>query len=147
MHGRDCEAALRVTFRYYAPFIPTPPETISRMLEVGKVGRDDVLYDLGCGDGRILIAAVKQFGVKKAVGFEIRKDLYEAAVKEVEKHGMQDRVLIENKDFHEADLSKATIITLYLTGTANSDLKPKFEKECKPGTRIVSRVFIIDGWK
>lgn len=116
------------------------------MLKVSGVGPDDVLYDLGCGDGRILVTAVKEFGVQKAVGFEIRKDVYEKAVERIKDEGLFDKITVINEDFSNADVSEATVITLYLTGTANSSLKAKLEKECHPGTRVVSRVFTIEGW-
>ncbi|MFQ5998771.1 MAG: SAM-dependent methyltransferase [Candidatus Bathyarchaeia archaeon] len=131
----------------YPPFVPTPPEIIRRMLSTAKVGREDTVYDLGCGDGRILMSAVKEFGVKRAVGFEIKKDVYKEALSRIKGENLLGRISLHNLDFFDADISEATVITLYLTGTANEELKPKLERECRAGTRIVSRVFNIDGWK
>src|SRR6266567_397565 len=106
-----------------APFVSSPQDVVRKMLEVAKATKDDVVVDLGCGDGRILATAVKDFGVKAAFGYEIREDLF------------------------QADLKEATLITLYLTTYANERLKPKLRAEAKPGSRIVSHDFMINGWK
>lgn len=94
------------------------------MLEVARASRDDVLCDLGCGDGRILTTAVKDFGVKAALGYEIREDLFKTASSEVEKLNLRERVHIYNRDLFQADLKEATLITLYLTTYANERLNP-----------------------
>lgn len=117
------------------------------MLEVAKATRDDVLCDLGCGDGRILTTAVKDFGVKAAFGYEIREDLFKTASAEVQKQNLLERVRIFNKDLFSADLKEATLITLYLTTYANERLKPKLRAEARPGSRIVSHDFMINGWR
>jgi tRNA A22 N-methylase len=117
------------------------------MLEIAEVGPDDTLYDLGCGDARILITAVEKFGAKKAVGYEIKKDVYKIALSTVESHKLKRRIKIINGDLFNADISKATVITLYLTGSGNEELKPKLERETRPGARIVSHDFEIHGWK
>jgi SAM-dependent methyltransferase len=129
------------------PFIPTSMETAKRMLEIAKVGSQDVVYDLGCGDGRILALAAELFKAKKAVGYEIRRDLYIAALKEIRRRDLAERITIVNGDLYSADLSEATVITLYLTYWANKELKPKIEKETRPGTRIVSHDFEVPGWR
>ncbi len=108
------------------------------MLEVARASRDDVLCDLGCGDGRILTTAVKDFGVKSAFGYEIREDLFKTASAEVEKQNLMNKVHIFNRDLFQADLKDATLITLYLTTYANERLKPKLRAEARPGSRIVS---------
>ncbi len=92
------------------------------MLEVARASRDDVLCDLGCGDGRILTTAVKDFGVKSAFGYEIREDLFKTASAEVEKQNLMNQVHIFNRDLFQADLKDATLITLYLTTYANERL-------------------------
>jgi tRNA A58 N-methylase Trm61 len=120
---------------------------VRKMLEIAMVGPLDVVYDLGCGDGRILIAAVKDFEAKEAVGYEIREDLYKAALREVERQNLKNRVKIINGDLFNADISNATVITLYLTTTANERLKDKLKSEAKNGTRIVSHDFSISGWE
>ena len=117
------------------------------MLEVAKATKDDVICDLGCGDGRILTTAVKDFGVKAALGYEIREDLFKTASAEVQKQNLLERVRIFNKDLFSADLKEATLITLYLTTYANERLKPKLRAEARPGSRIVSHDFMINGWK
>ncbi|HLE64986.1 MAG TPA: class I SAM-dependent methyltransferase [Candidatus Bathyarchaeia archaeon] len=130
-----------------APFVSSPHDVVRKMLEVSRASRDDVLCDLGCGDGRILATAVKDFGVKSAVGYEIREDLFRAATSEIEKSNLKERVHIYNRDLFQADLKEATLITLYLTTYANERLKPKLRAEARPGTRIVSHDFMINGWK
>jgi tRNA A58 N-methylase Trm61 len=117
------------------------------MLEVARAGKEDVLVDLGCGDGRILSTAVKDFGVRSATGYEIREDLFKTASGEVEKLNLSNKIHIYNRDLFQADLKDATLITLYLTTYANERLKPKLRAEARPGSRIVSHDFMINGWK
>ena len=130
-----------------APFVSSPHDVVHKMLEVARASRDDVLCDLGCGDGRILTTAVKDFGVKSAFGYEIREDLFKTASAEVEKQNLMNKVHIFNRDLFQADLKDATLITLYLTTYANERLKPKLRAEARPGSRIVSHDFMINGWK
>jgi len=132
---------------YTVPFIPTSIETAERMLDVAKVGPGDVVCDLGCGDARILILAAESFKADKAVGYEIRRQVYESGLKEVEARNLERKVTVINGDLFDADLSDATVITLYLNYGVNKSLKPKLEKETKPGTRIVSHDFKIPDWK
>jgi precorrin-6B methylase 2 len=129
-----------------APYVPTPQSLVNRMLELVEAGPGDVLYDLGCGDGRFLIIAVDEFDVKKAVGYELNKHLYEVAEDNVAKRGLIDKIRIESGDFMDADFSEATIITLYLTTSGNAKLRPKFKEELQSGTRIISHDFPIMGW-
>ncbi len=117
------------------------------MLEVAKASKEDVLVDLGCGDGRILATAVKDFGVRSAAGYEIREDLFKTASGEVEKLNLTNKIHVYNRDLFQADLKDATLITLYLTTYANERLKPKLRAEARPGARIVSHDFMINGWK
>ena len=133
--------------RYLVPFIPTSPETARRMLEIAKVGPRDVVYDLGCGDGRILALAAELFKAKKAVGYEIRRDVYKTALQEIRSRNLAGKITIVNGDLFGADLSEATVITLYLSYWANKELKPKLEREAGPGTRVVSHDFEIPGWR
>ena len=132
---------------YYSPYYPTPPEVVRRMLKIAWVGPGDVVYDLGCGDGRILIMAVKDFGAKKTVGYEIREEVYRTALWEVERLGLLDRIRLVKGDLFEADLSEATVITLYLNRSTNQRLKPKLEGETRDGTRIISYAYQLLGWK
>src|SRR5260370_1608790 len=105
------------------------------------------LCELGCGYGRILTTAVKDFGIKSAVGYEIREDLFKQASGEVEKLKLMERVRIFNKDLFQADLKDATLITLYLTTYANERLKPKLRSKARPGSRSVSHDFLVNDWK
>jgi 16S rRNA A1518/A1519 N6-dimethyltransferase RsmA/KsgA/DIM1 with predicted DNA glycosylase/AP lyase activity len=143
----DLNSNQRVCFMSCAPFVSSPHDVVKKMLEVARASKDDVLCDLGCGDGRILTTAVKDFGIKSAVGYEIREDLFKQASGEVEKLRLMEKVHIFNKDLFQADLKDATLITLYLTTYANERLKPKLRSEARPGSRIVSHDFMINGWK
>lgn len=129
------------------PFLSSPPEVVKRMLEVARVGPDDVVYDLGCGDGRILITAVEGFRAKEAVGYEIREDVYRKALEEVARANLCDRIRIIQGDFFEANLSTASVITVYLNSFAHEKFKLKLEKEALAGTRIVSHDFPMPGWR
>ncbi len=134
-----------------APFVPSPIEVVRRMLSLAEVNSKDVVYDLGCGDGRILTTAVTEFNARKAIGYEIRSDLYLKILSTLEElktvmPGIENRIKVYNGDAMKADLSEATVVTLYLTTLGNEKLKPKFESELKPGVRIVSHDFTIPGW-
>jgi predicted RNA methylase len=130
-----------------APFVSSPIEVVKKMLEIANVGPDDVVYDLGCGDGRILFMAVKEFHAKKAVGYEIREDLYKLTLNEIQKQNLMGKVQVINKDLFKADISEATVITLYLTSIANERLKQKLMDEARYGSRVVSHDFRIPGWQ
>ncbi len=130
-----------------APYVPSEPEVVRKMLELARVGPEDVVYDLGCGDGRILVMAVKEFGAKKAVGYELSQRLYESTLKKIESMKLRSKINLINRNLFEADLSQATVITLYLTTSGNKRLQPKLVNEAKPGTRIVSHDFMIEGWQ
>lgn len=114
---------------------------------MAQVGPDDVIYDLGCGDGRILITAVEKFGAKKAVGYELREDLYQRSLQEIKRRNLQDKVVLIKGNFLESDLSEASVVTLYLSSEANELVRPKLEKELRSGTRIVSLTFKIHTWQ
>ena len=129
------------------PFVATPPEVVHRMLKLAKVSPSDTVMDLGCGDGRILLSALSDFGARMAVGYEIRGDLIKEALAMFESKNLIDRVKLIKGDLLSADLSEASVIAIYLTGTGNDKLRSKFEEEVKPGTRIVSHDFGVDGWK
>lgn len=129
------------------PFVPSPEPVVKTMLKLAKAGPNDVVYDLGCGDGRILITAVKEFNVKKAVGIEIREDKVKEAMDNVRKAGIEDKVVIIHGDMFKINISEATIVTLFLLTSVNEKLKPKLERELKKGTRVVSHEFRIPGWK
>jgi len=124
-------------------YVPTPYEVVEKMLEVAQVKKGDVVYDLGCGDGRIVVTAAKKYGVR-AVGFDIDPERIKEARENVRKNGVEDLVRIEQKDIFTLDLSEATVVTLYLLPQLNVKLIPQLEK-LKPGSRIVSHDFDMDG--
>lgn len=127
------------------PYVPTPTEVVDAMLKVAKVGKNDVLYDLGSGDGRIPITAAKRFGTR-GFGVDIDPERIKEANANAKKEGVSDRVKFARQDLFKTDLSKATVITLYLLPRINLQLRPKLLK-LKPGTRIVSHAFDMGDWK
>jgi SAM-dependent methyltransferase len=124
-------------------YVPTPHDVVERMLEIAKVTKDDVVYDLGCGDGRIVCIAAKKYGCK-AKGFDIDPRRVAEARENVKKYGVEHLVTIEEKDIFTLDLSEASVITLYLLPSLNVKLIPQLEK-LKPGSRIVSHDFDMRG--
>jgi len=129
-----------------APYIPTPHLIVKRMLELGRVKPGDVVYDLGSGDGRIVIMAAQEFGAR-AVGVEIRRDLCQQAIERIKALGLEDRVTMIQGSALRVDLSPADVVTMYLLTTSNERLKPNLEKYLKRGARVVSNEFPIHGWK
>ncbi len=123
-------------------FVPTPPEVVAKMLELAQPAKDDIVYDLGCGDGRIVVAAAK-LGCK-AYGFDVDPQRIKESKESVEKAGVGNLATIEQKDIFTLDLSKANVITLYLLPSLNVKLVPQLEK-LKPGCRIVSHDFDMKG--
>jgi cyclopropane fatty-acyl-phospholipid synthase-like methyltransferase len=122
-------------------FVPTPPELVDAMLRLAKVGPNDVVYDLGSGDGRIPIAAVQQFKAKSAVGIDIDPQRIREAQENLKKAGVGDRVRFLNQDLFTTPIGDATVVTLYLLQTLNEKLMPKLQKELRPGSRVVSQTF------
>ena len=129
-----------------APDVRTPPVVIVEMLRLASVTRDDVVYDLGSGDGRIVITAAQEFGAR-GVGLEIEPDLVAEAQRNARRAKVADRVRFVQQDIFEADLSEATVVTMYLGADVNLRLRPKLLAELKPGSRIVSHDFPIGDWK
>ncbi len=127
-------------------WVPTPFVVVREMLELARVCSKDIVYDLGCGDGRMLFTAVQEFGAHKAVEYEIRQDLYESSKQEIQHQNLQNQITMIKGNLLDADLSGASVIVLYLSPKANERLRPKLEDEAKPGTRIVSYDFQIDRW-
>ena len=127
-------------------YVPTPPEVVDTMLQLAGVTKDDVVYDLGCGDGRIPVAAASKYGAR-AVGIDIDPQRVQEANENVKKNSVEKLVTIRNEDLFTVDLSGATVVTLYLLPSLNQRLIPKFMKELKPGTRIVSHAFDMGDWK
>ncbi len=126
-------------------FVPTPQEVVDRMLELAEVTADDVVYDLGCGDGRIVVTAAKRYGAK-ALGVDIDPQRVAESRKNVKENNVEDLVEIQEADIFEMDLTPASVITLYLLPELNVRLIPQLEK-LKPGTRIVSHAFDMRGIK
>ena len=131
---------------YLVPFVPTPEIVARYMLKLAEVKPGELVYDLGSGDGQIVIMAAKEFGAR-AIGVEIRRDLVEESLRKIKEYGLEDRVTIIHGDFFKVDISDADVVTLYLLTSVNERLRPKLEKELKPGTRVVSHDFEIPGWK
>ena len=128
------------------PFVPTPIEVIDRMLELAEVKQGDVVYDLGSGDGRIVIRAAKKYGVR-AVGIEMDSWLLDKARKAAAAEGVSHLVEFRNEDALKADISRATVVTLYMLPWFNEAMKPNFKGMLKPGARIVAHDFGIAGWE
>jgi precorrin-6B methylase 2 len=129
-----------------APFVPTPNYVIAEILSKARVGKDDILYDLGSGDGRIVIEAARQTGCR-AVGIEIDPDLVDDSLKAAQQAGVQDRVRFFVADIFTADFREATVVTIYMGGHVNLKLRPRLLRELKPGTRIASYCFDMGEWK
>lgn len=127
-------------------FVPTPTEVVEAMLKAAKVTKNDVVYDLGCGDGRIVITAAKEYGAR-GIGIDIDPQRIAEARANAEKAGITDRVKFLEQDLFETDFHEATVVTLYLLPSLNLKLRPKLLKELKPGTRIVSHAFDMGDWK
>ena len=129
-----------------APVYPTPETIVDQMLTMAQVRPGEMVYDLGCGDGRIVIRAAQKFKAR-AVGIEIRRDIFERTLAKVASLGLSDQVRIVNGNALKYDLSPADVVTLYLLTSSNERLKPILLKDLKPTARIVSHDFEIRGWK
>lgn len=128
-----------------APFVPTPPDVVERMLRLARTGPGDVVYDLGCGDGRIVIAAAT-FGAR-GVGVDIDPALVARAEANARSAGVQDRVTFRVQDAMTVDVSDATIVTLYLLAASNVKLRPLLTSQLRPGSRIVAHNYPIGDWE
>ena len=131
--------------RKIVPFVPTPQRVVDKMIELAGIKKGDIVYDLGSGDGRIVIAAAKKGA--KAVGFEIDPELVGMSRQNIKKAGVEERSEIRNQDILTADLSGASVITMYLLPDVNLKLKPKLLRQLKPGSRVVSHAFDMGDWK
>jgi precorrin-6B methylase 2 len=128
------------------PYVPTTEEAVRAMLKLADVKKSDIVYDLGCGDGRIVIAAAAAVGAR-GVGIDINPVRIKEANENAQKAGVQKLVRFEEKDLFEADIHEASVVTLFLLNSVNLKLRPKLLKELKPGTRIVSNTFDMGDWK
>lgn len=135
-----------VGFMYDVPFVATPEVVVRRMLQLARIQRGEVLYDLGSGDGRIVIIAAKEFGAR-AFGVEIRKDLYEQSMARIKDLGLAHTATIINASFYDVPLTEADVVTMYLLTSVNERLRPKLEKELRPATRVVTHDFEVPGWR
>jgi cyclopropane fatty-acyl-phospholipid synthase-like methyltransferase len=126
------------------PFVPTPIEVVDKMLELADIKKGDVLYDLGSGDGRIVIRAAQKYGIR-AVGIEVDSLLLAEARKAAQAAGVSHLVQFRAEDALKADISRATVVTLYMLPWFNEAMKPNFKKMLKPGARIVAHDFGIEG--
>jgi len=131
---------------HLAPYVPTPQEVVDRMLQLGGVGKGDVVYDLGCGDGRIPITAAKRFGAR-GVGVDIDPQRIAEANANAKNEGVSHLVTFRLQDAMTTDVSDATVVTLYLLSASNLKLRPILTKQLKPGARIVSHSFSMGDWQ
>jgi SAM-dependent methyltransferase len=127
-------------------FVTTPPAAVKAMLDIAKVGPSDFVVDLGSGDGRIPIAAARDYGAR-ALGIELDPALVEQSRQNARQAGVADRVQFVEQSFFEADIGEATVVTLFLLPPVNLRLRPKLWKELKPGTRVVSYQFHMGDWR
>lgn len=130
-----------------APFVPSSLNVVRRMLSLAKTHSDDAVYDLGCGDGRVLFTAIHEFGAKTAVGYEINQHLIETIQQKIENEKLESRIIVHQQNLMHANISEATVIFLYLTAFGNDRLRTKLSAEAKPGTRVVSHYFTFTGWQ
>ena len=128
------------------PFVESPQSVVNKMLEVANVTENDVVYDLGSGDGRIPITAARTYGAR-GVGIEIKPHLVKKARENAKENGVSDLVEFRQGDLFKADLSEATVVTIYLLPTVNMKLRPKLFRELEPGTRVVSHDFDMNEWE
>ncbi|MBI3682460.1 MAG: class I SAM-dependent methyltransferase [Acidobacteria bacterium] len=129
-----------------APFVPSPQNIVEHMLDAAALKPGETVFDLGCGDGRILITAARKYRAK-AVGVELSPKLAQMARDTVQRNGLKDSVTVIEGNLLDVDLSGADVVTLYLLTESNSRLRPNLEKYLKPGARVVSHDFEIRGWK
>jgi SAM-dependent methyltransferase len=128
------------------PYVPTTEKAVQEMLKLANVQKSDVLYDLGCGDGRIVITAAKLYGTR-GVGIDINPDRIKEAKANAKREGVEDLVRFEENDLFVADIKEATVVTLFLLSSVNLKLRPRLLQELKPGTRVVSNTFDMGDWK
>ncbi len=129
-----------------APFVTTPMEVVSRMLQMAGTGAGDTVYDLGSGDGRIVIEAASRFGAR-AVGVELNPQLARESAERIQELGLEERARIIQGDLFETDVTTATVVTVYLLQAANRQLSPILEKSLQPGTRVVAHDIRIPDWR
>ena len=129
------------------PYVPTPQNVVDEMLKLANVTKDDVVYDLGSGDGRLVITAVKKFGAKRGFGVDIDPERIAESNANAKAAGVTDRVTFAIQDLFQTDFKDATVVTLYLLPEVNLRLRPKLMSDLRPGTRVVSHSFDMGDWK
>jgi protein-L-isoaspartate O-methyltransferase len=139
------QRTLASSLEHSAPYVPTPQEIVDKMLDLAKVVPDDVVYDMGSGDGRIVITAAQKYGAH-AVGVELDPKLYEESRNRIAELGLADRAQIIHEDMFMVNVRKATVVTLYLLTSVNAMLRPMLEKQLRSGTRVVSHDFQVPSW-
>ena len=134
--------------RYFTvPFVATPPDVVSAMLTLANTGPDDIVYDLGSGDGRIPIAAASEFNVRRAIGIEVDQSLINEARANATHAGVSSKVEFRREDIYETNFEDATVVTMYLAEDANKVLRPRLEAQLAPGSRIVSHLYRMGDWE
>lgn len=128
------------------PYVPTPTKVVEAMLDLAKVNKNDVVYDLGCGDGRIVVTAAKKYGAR-GIGVDLNPERIEEANANAKKEGVEKKVKFYEGNLFDFDFSKASVLTLYLLPDVNLQLMPKIFEEMKPGSRVVSHAFDMGDWK
>jgi SAM-dependent methyltransferase len=129
-----------------SPYVASPTQIVDAMLDLAQVKSSDVVYDLGCGDGRIVISAAKKYGAH-GVGIDLNPDRIEEARANAHAAGVDGRVMFEARDLFESDIHDATVVTLYLLPEVNMRLRPRLLSELRPGTRVVAHSFAMGDWK
>jgi cyclopropane fatty-acyl-phospholipid synthase-like methyltransferase len=129
-----------------APYVVSPQQIVDRMLELADIRPGETLYDLGSGDGRVLITAVQRYHAK-AVGIEISEALVKTTTERIQKMGLANDARVIQGDLLQIDLSPADIVTIYLATDSNEILRPNLEKYLRPGARVVSHDYVVPGWK
>jgi uncharacterized protein (TIGR03000 family) len=143
--GRETKVEFQQPRHPDVVYVPTPQEVVDKMLELAEVKKEDVVYDLGCGDGRIVVTAAKKYGAK-SIGFDIDPERVRDSLENVRKNKVENLVTIKNQDIFTLDLSEASVVTLYLLPDLNVKLMPQLAK-LRPGSRIVSHDFSMKGAK
>ncbi|MBN1939668.1 MAG: class I SAM-dependent methyltransferase [Candidatus Aminicenantes bacterium] len=138
-HGREDAVDL-------APYVPTPSEVVAEMCRLGEVSKDSIVYDIGCGDGRIVIYAAKTYGAR-GVGIDIEPERIRESRANAKEAGVEKLVRFELADATRVDISEATVVTMYLLPESNELLRPKLEKELRPGVFVVTHNYMIPGWE
>lgn len=129
-----------------APYVPSPQRSVDRMLEMAKLKTGEKLYDLGSGDGRVVISAAQKYKVK-AVGVEISDRLVASTRSQIQRIGLEEYASVVNADLFNVDVTDADVVVIYLMTHANERLRPKLEKSLKPGARVISFDYAVPGWK